>query len=47
MQFAGIVGSGLNQINVVTPDLPPGDHEIEADVAGSSLDVPAFITVAN
>ena len=45
VQFAGIVGSGLYQLNVVIPDLPAGDHEVEASVAGFSLGVQAFITI--
>jgi uncharacterized protein (TIGR03437 family) len=32
--FAGLVGAGLNQINVTVPPLPDGDHEVIADIGG-------------
>jgi uncharacterized protein (TIGR03437 family) len=32
--FAGLAGAGLNQVNVVVPQLPPGDHEVELSIDG-------------
>ena len=45
VEFAGLVGSGLYQFNVVMPDLPAGDHQVEASVAGVPIEVPAFLAV--
>ncbi len=33
--FAGLTGAGLYQINLVVPNLPDGDHDIVAKVAGA------------
>jgi uncharacterized protein (TIGR03437 family) len=35
VQFAGIAGAGLYQLNVVVPNLPDGDHDVVATVAGA------------
>jgi uncharacterized protein (TIGR03437 family) len=35
IQFVGLSGAGLNQLNVVVPALPRGDHEILAIVDGA------------
>lgn len=32
VQFAGLIGPGLYQFNLVVPDLPAGEHAIEAEV---------------
>jgi len=45
VEFAGLVGSGLYQFNVVMPDLSPGDHQVETSVAGVPIEVPAFLAV--
>jgi len=44
--FQGVVGAGLVQLNVVAPDLPPGDYRIEALIEGYELAAPAFLTIA-
>lgn len=44
--FQGVVGAGLVQFNVVTPDLPPGDYRVEALIEGDELAAPAFLTIA-
>jgi len=43
--FAGIVGSGLYQFNVVTPDLEPGDHEIGIFVGGVPIEEGVHLTI--
>ena len=45
VQFAGIVGSGLYQFNVVVPDLDPGDHEVEIFVGAVPIQRGVFIPV--
>ena len=45
VQFAGLVGSGLYQINLVIPDLPPGDYIFDGEIDGVGLDVPVLISV--
>jgi uncharacterized protein (TIGR03437 family) len=46
VQFAGLSGSGLDQINVVVPsDLPDGDAPLETKVNGVSIPAGLFITV--
>jgi uncharacterized protein (TIGR03437 family) len=45
VDFAGLVGAGLYQINIVVPDLPNGDHEVVATIGGQSTQTGAFITV--
>ena len=32
--FAGLSGAGLNQLNIVVPQLPAGDHEVELSIDG-------------
>lgn len=34
VQYAGMTGSGLNQFNIVVPDLSNGDYPVAAQVAG-------------
>ncbi len=45
VQFAGLIGSGLYQINVVVPALPSGDAPIVVSVNGISSGGPAFVPV--
>lgn len=45
VQFAGLVGSGLYQINLIIPDLPSGEYVFNAEINGVTLDVPALIAV--
>jgi len=45
VQFAGLVGSGLYQINLIIPDLPSGEYLFNAEINGVTLDVPALIAV--
>jgi uncharacterized protein (TIGR03437 family) len=41
VSYAGLVGAGLYQINVMVPSLPAGEHEVIARIAG--LDTPSGI----
>lgn len=34
VSYAGLVGAGLNQINVTVPALPSGDYPVVAEVSG-------------
>jgi len=43
MQFAGLVGPGLYQINVVVPDVPDGDQAVSASIGGSATQSNACI----
>lgn len=43
--FAGKVGSGLYQINIVVPDLPPGDYSIESLQEGILSAASALLTI--
>ena len=43
--WAGIVAPGLYQFNVRIPNLPAGDHLVEAFVQGYPLQDQAYITV--
>ena len=46
VEFAGIVGAGLYQFNVIVPDgLPAGDAEVIAEVGGVSTPEGTFLTV--
>lgn len=45
VEFAGMVGAGLYQFNVVIPNLPGGDHPVAAVIAGVSSHNVAHITV--
>ena len=42
--FAGLVGSGLYQVNIIAPDLPPGDHPVEIFVDGVPVQDRLFLT---
>lgn len=43
--FVGLVGSGLNQFNVETPRVPPGDQPFEAELAGARSQPGLFLCV--
>lgn len=43
--FAGLVGAGLNQLNVTIPQLPAGDHEVVAKVGGVYTKTGLYINV--
>ena len=45
VKWAGLSGSGLNQLNVVVPDLPDGDHSVVAEIGGFRTQDGAHITV--
>ncbi len=45
IHFAGIVGAGLYQFNVVVPSLPDGDHPVLAEIGGFRSQANAFLTV--
>jgi uncharacterized protein (TIGR03437 family) len=45
VSFAGIVGSGLYQLNVVVPNAGSGDQSLQASVNGASTQNNLFITV--
>ncbi len=44
-QFAGLSGSGLNQFNVVIPELEPGDHPVEIFVEGVPIQPGVHLTI--
>jgi uncharacterized protein (TIGR03437 family) len=35
LDYAGLVGPGLFQFNIVVPDLPAGDHLVTAEIGGA------------
>jgi len=43
--FAGLAGPGLYQFNLVVPDLPDGEHSVEAEVFGASVPSTQFLSV--
>ena len=43
--FAGKISSGLYQLNVTVPTLPPGDYRVEIWVEGAKTQGSAFLTV--
>ncbi len=45
VNFAGLVGAGLFQLNVVVPDVGSGDQPLQATVGGASTQNGIFITV--
>jgi uncharacterized protein (TIGR03437 family) len=45
VQFAGLVGPGLYQLNVVIPELPDGDQPLRIEVAGVRSQQNVFVTV--
>jgi uncharacterized protein (TIGR03437 family) len=47
VQFAGISGAGLYQLNVVVPVLGDGDQKVIATVGGMNSQDNAFIAVKN
>ncbi len=44
-QYAGLVGSGLVQLNAVIPDLPPGDYLVEIYIDGVPIQQGVYITI--
>jgi uncharacterized protein (TIGR03437 family) len=46
VEFAGLIGNGLFQFNVVVPDVPGGDQLVSAEIAGAGTQANVFITVA-
>ncbi len=47
VNYAGLVESGLDQINVTVPSVPTGDATISATVAGGTTQAGMSITVQN
>jgi uncharacterized protein (TIGR03437 family) len=47
VQFAGVTGVGLYQLNVVVPHLPDGDQKVVANIGGLSSQDNSFIAVKN
>jgi uncharacterized protein (TIGR03437 family) len=47
VQFAGVTGVGLYQLNVVVPHLPDGDQKVVATIGGLSSQDNSFIAVKN
>jgi uncharacterized protein (TIGR03437 family) len=45
VDYAGQTGSGLDQFNVKVPPLPPGDHRLDADIAGVAVTAATYLTV--
>lgn len=45
VQFAGLTGAGLNQINVRVPELPPGNHLITIEIAGTAIQANVVLPV--
>jgi uncharacterized protein (TIGR03437 family) len=43
--YAGLVGSGLYQINVTVPNLPSGDAAVAAAIDGVSTQTGVTLTV--
>ena len=44
-QFAGIVGPGEYQFNVVVPNVPDGDNAVSIEIGGSFSQSNAFVTI--
>lgn len=45
VSFAGLSGAGLYQFNVVVPELADGEHQLDAEVAGTGVTGEAWIMV--
>lgn len=45
VKFAGIIGAGLNQINVIVPNIGSGDQLVVAEVNGQRSQPNAYVTV--
>ena len=45
VQYAGRVMAGLDQINILVPDLPAGDYSVTATVSGRQNEQQVFLTV--
>lgn len=46
VQFSGIVSAGLYQFNIVIPDVPPGDHIVQARTEGIETQASLLLSVA-
>lgn len=46
VEFAGLVGVGLYQFNIVVPNLAAGDHAVVAEIGGVSSGTGSFLTLA-
>jgi hypothetical protein len=47
VEFAGAVGPGLYQFNIVAPDLASGDYPIVGEINGVQTQTGAFVTIAS
>jgi len=45
VQFAGLTGAGLYQINVIIPDVPAGDQAVVATIAGNNTQTGKYLTI--
>ena len=45
VQWAELSGTGLNQLNVVVPDLPNGDVEVVAEMGGVATGPGDFVPI--
>ncbi len=45
VQWAGLSGAGLYQLNVVVPDLPDGDVEVVAEIGGVTTGPGDFVPI--
>ena len=45
VQFAGLTGAGLYQINVVVPDVPNGDQPVVVTAGGVGTPAGVFVPV--
>jgi uncharacterized protein (TIGR03437 family) len=45
VQWAGLSGTGLYQLNVVVPDLPEGDVEVVAEIGGVTTGPGDFVSI--
>ena len=47
VEYAGLVGPGLYQLNVTVPQAPAGDQAVVAEIAGFRTQTNAMITIQN
>ncbi len=47
VEFAGLVGAGLYQFNIIVPNLPDGDHAVVAQIGGVASPANAFLTIGS
>jgi uncharacterized protein (TIGR03437 family) len=45
VRYAGLVAPGVDQINIVVPALPAGDHLVTAEVNDRRTEQQVFLTV--